>query len=129
MEVLDRNESMKLLATQRFGRAVFNLDGLPVALPVNFVLVDGDVFFASSAGSKLDKAVKRAVMSLETDWVDPTCQTGWSVLVTGRAKHVTDSTTRQHVLAQLSDWAPGSQRHIVRVPSTYVSGRRLSRKT
>jgi nitroimidazol reductase NimA-like FMN-containing flavoprotein (pyridoxamine 5'-phosphate oxidase superfamily) len=102
------------------------MHGIPVALPVNVALYDGDLVFTTDTGSKLDAAVEGNVVSVEADGVDRLYHTGWSVLVTGVAEVLTDPDDIERVQRlPLQAWAPGPHRFLVRVPSTIVSGRRL----
>ena len=124
---LSRQECLDLLAHVGIGRVVLNLSDIPVAFPVNVALLDEDVVFATDKGSKLDAALHRNVVSLEADGVDRLYHTGWSVLVTGVAELLTDPHEVERVnRLPLQAWAPGPHLFVVRVPSTIVSGRRLT---
>jgi len=82
LQVIPRDEALRLLASAPVGRVVFTLRALPAVLPVNFVL-DGDaVVFRTAPGSKLTAAVRNAVVAFQVDQIDPQTQTGWSVVVT-----------------------------------------------
>jgi nitroimidazol reductase NimA-like FMN-containing flavoprotein (pyridoxamine 5'-phosphate oxidase superfamily) len=109
------------------GRVVLSVECIPVALPVNMALFEGDVVFATNEGAKLDAAVHGNVVSVEVDDFDRMYHTGWSVLVTGVAELITDprDIERIHRLP-LQPWAPGSDHYFVRVPSTMVTGRRIA---
>jgi uncharacterized protein len=126
MEVLSRETSLRLLATVPVGRVVVSEHALPVAFPVNFALLDGDVVFRTSTGSKLGAAVHKAVLAFEADNIDPDLCTGWSVLVQGWASLLTrpDELLRAEALG-LHSWAPGTVGHFVRIHSEMVTGRRL----
>lgn len=123
---LNRAECLDLLDHGRIGRVVLSVNCIPVALPVNVCVVDGDVVFATDAGSKLDAAGQGAVVSVEFDDIDPIYHTGWSVLVTGVAEVLADpgDVARARQLP-IAPWAPGPHLFFVRVPSTIVSGRRI----
>jgi nitroimidazol reductase NimA-like FMN-containing flavoprotein (pyridoxamine 5'-phosphate oxidase superfamily) len=127
MEALSRSESLGLLSSQTICRVVFSSEGLPMAFPVNTIVKEADVFFCSAPGSKLDKAIAHSVMTIEADHWNQLSHTGWSVLVTGRSEMVTDNALSSAVRRELEAWAPGPHDQVVRVPSTYVSGRRLTR--
>ena len=126
MEVLSREASIRLLASVPVGRVVVSEHALPVAFPVNFALLDGDVVFRTSTGSKLGAAVHKAVLAFEADCIDPDLCTEWSVLVQGWASLVTrpDDLIRVEALC-LHSWAPTTRGHFVRIHSEMVSGRRL----
>ena len=105
---------------------VLNVRCVPVAVPVNVSVLDGDVVFATDKGSKLDAAVQGRVVSVEVDDIDRLYHTGWSVLVTGVAQLLTDPEDIEGVRRlPLQPWAPGPHIFLVRVPSTVVSGRRI----
>jgi uncharacterized protein len=87
---LTRDECFGLLAGQRLGRVVLVDDRGPLALPVNFVLDQRTVLFRTDEGTKLDVAVCRGRVAFQIDGVDQATRTGWSVLVRGEAKQVTD---------------------------------------
>ena len=122
LEVLRREECLELLASASVGRVVFTDGGLPVILPVTFV-IDGDVIaFRTRAGSRLAKKTSGAVVAFEVDDTEPALQAGWSVCVCGRA---TSGPIPQDLAARLVAWAPGSRDEVIRIPLTVVSGRRI----
>ena len=126
MEVLSREASLRLLEGVPVGRVVVSEHALPVAFPVNFALLDGDIVFRSTTGSKLGAAVHKAVLAFQADRIDPDLCSGWSVLVQGWASLMTrpDDLARAEALG-LHSWAPSASGHFVRVHSEMVSGRRL----
>lgn len=123
---LDREECLELLGRATIGRVVLSVDCIPVAVPVNVSLVDGDAVFATNVGSKLDAAIGGQVVSVEADDVDGLYHLGWSVLLTGIAQVITDPETISRMKYSPRAWAPGSHPFLVRVPSTLISGRRLT---
>ena len=123
---LGRAECLELLGRATIGRVVLSVDCIPVAIPVNLALVDGAAVFATDVGSKLDAAIRGQVVSVEADDVDGLYHTGWSVLLTGVAQVITDAETIKPTMCSLQAWAPGPHRFLVRVPSTLLSGRRLT---
>ncbi len=124
---LDRAECLELLKRPGIGRVVLSVRCLPVALPVNFCVLDEDVVFATDEGSKLDTAIRRKVVSVEVDDIDRFYHTGWSVLVTGVAELLTDPQDLERARhVPLQPWAPGPHQFLVRVPSSVVSGRRIA---
>ncbi len=126
---LGREECLELLGHAGIGRVVLSVRCIPVALPVNVAVLDGDVVFATNQGAKLDAAVGGTVVSVEVDGTDRLYHTGWSVLVTGVAELLTDPHDLELVRQlPLQPWAPGSHPFWVRVPSTVVSGRRIVRE-
>lgn len=109
------------------GRVVLSVHAIPVALPVNVAVLDGNVVFATDEGSKLDAAVRGNVVSVEADGVDTLYHTGWSVIVTGVAELLTNPRDIEEASRlPLRAWEPGPHRFLVRVPSTVVFGRRIA---
>ena len=112
LQVIPRDEALRLVASVPVGRVVFTLRALPAVLPVNFVL-DGDaIVFRTAPGSKLTAAVRNAVVAFQVDQIDPQTQTGWSVLVTGRAGEIHDPAEIARLRARLKPWAPGEREHL-----------------
>ena len=94
---------------------------------MNFRLVAEEVLFRTSVGTKLDAATCNRVVAFEADGLDALSHTGWSVVVTGLAREVTDE-------AELADldpstiprWTPVDSARVVAISTEMVTGRRLS---
>lgn len=125
LEVLDRRECMRLLGTQAIGRVAITSGALPAVLPVNFRLVHDKIVFRTGHGTKLAAATRNAVVAFEVDHVDRVWHDGWSVVVTGVARQVTDPDE----LAEMADaliprWVAGESETVV-ISADIVSGRRI----
>ena len=126
LEVLTRGECLRLLAHSRVGRVVVTDRALPAAFPVNFALLDEDVVFMTTTGSKLEAAQGEEVMAFEVDDIDPLRHGGWSVLVQGLASVISDPDDLAQARAlRLEPWAPDGRFQFVRIRTELVSGRRL----
>jgi len=123
---LDRDECLELLRTARIGRVVLSVGCLPVALPVGLAVRGDDVVFSAVAGSTTDASIAGEVVSVEVDEIDPVCHTGWSVLVTGVARLVTDEVESASVARVLRPGAPGPHPPLIKVQSTLISGWKLA---
>lgn len=126
LHVLARDECIALLQTVPVGRVALCVNALPVVVPVNFA-VDGERLVIRTAhGTKLDAAMRNEVVAFEVDDVDPLYHSGWSVLVTGVARAVTDpeEIVRLERLP-LRPWAPEQCDAFVVIPFDLVTGRRL----
>jgi hypothetical protein len=78
-------------------------------------------------GTKLDAATNHAVVAFEVDDVDPTAHAGWSVVVRGVAREVTDPIELADAQRDpLARWAPGPDHRIVAISTEIVSGRRIA---
>ncbi|MCU1449692.1 MAG: pyridoxamine 5-phosphate oxidase-related FMN-binding protein [Acidimicrobiales bacterium] len=126
LESLSSEECQNLLALGTIGRVGISVGALPVVLPVNYALLDGDVVIRTGAGTKLDAALNHAVVAFEIDQVDPMYHQGWSVMVQGRAREMAEPHELERARAlPLRPWAPGSRDRFVRISAERVTGRRL----
>src|SRR5205823_6700484 len=85
LQMLSPGECERLLAQTTVGRVGISIGALPVVLPVNYAMLDGDVVVRTSPGTKLDAALAGSVVAFEVDQVDPIYHEGSSVLPQGRA--------------------------------------------
>ena len=127
MESLDAAECRRLLASVPIGRIVFTDQAMPAVQPVNFLVHEGAVIFRTGEGSKLAAAARDAVVAFEADDIDREYHRGWSVVVVGHAREVTDPPLRQRLSElPLRPWAPGAREHVIRIPIDVISGRRIA---
>jgi nitroimidazol reductase NimA-like FMN-containing flavoprotein (pyridoxamine 5'-phosphate oxidase superfamily) len=125
LEVLDRETSLRLLATATLGRIGVTNRALPTILPVNFRFDGQRILVRTSVGTKLQAAAAGAVVAFEVDDFDPLYHSGWSVVVTGPAEEVSDpDELAQAQRAQLPHWVPADG-HIIAIDPAIVSGRRI----
>ena len=125
LEVLTRAACLRLLATATLGRIGVTDGALPTILPVNF-LFDGDrILVRTGVGTKLHAAAAGAVVAFEVDDFDPLYHSGWSVVVTGPARELTDPDELARVRrAHLPRWSPADG-HVIAIDPAIVSGRRI----
>jgi hypothetical protein len=121
------NECLQLLASTTVGRVALTSKALPVILPVNYAM-DGDtVVIRTRPGSLLATSRERGVVvAFEVDELDRQTCSGWSVLVTGTLREITDvgELARAEQLP-LAPWIGGDRRHFVRITPGLLSGRRI----
>jgi nitroimidazol reductase NimA-like FMN-containing flavoprotein (pyridoxamine 5'-phosphate oxidase superfamily) len=128
LQVIDRDECLRLLATDEIGRLAFVAGTTPIVVPVNYALDGETVVFRSDAGTKLDHG-PRARASFEVDCFDRERRTGWSVVVTGRLEEIThyDAATYDRVRRLAVDpWAGGNKAHWMRLIPDRMTGRRVT---
>jgi nitroimidazol reductase NimA-like FMN-containing flavoprotein (pyridoxamine 5'-phosphate oxidase superfamily) len=126
LEVLMEEQCLSLLAGSVLGRIAVTVGAVPAIFPVNFRLLDGQIVFRTSDGTKLHHSAENAVVAFEVDDVDPVTHEGWSVLVVGVARELKDRAMADAVLGQLPrPWAPGEREHVIAVLPEFVSGRRI----
>jgi nitroimidazol reductase NimA-like FMN-containing flavoprotein (pyridoxamine 5'-phosphate oxidase superfamily) len=130
LEEMAEEECLELLAAQSVGRVATVSNGQPLIFPVNYVLEGRTVAFRTDPGTKLDAATLGKV-AFEIDSVEPERREGWSVLVQGVGREITDAWDNwsQRVTARhLEPWAAGAKEHWVAVATPVFSGRRIRRQ-
>jgi nitroimidazol reductase NimA-like FMN-containing flavoprotein (pyridoxamine 5'-phosphate oxidase superfamily) len=126
LEVLGRDACLRLLATATLGRVGISSGALPSVLPVNFRFDGRQILIRTGVGTKLDAAVDNAVVAFEVDEIDPVEHTGWSVMVTGVARELTDpGELAAAQVPPLARWAPGGEDRVIAISTELVSGRRI----
>ena len=129
VEDLEPEVCWRLLARRPVGRVGFNIDRIPVVLPVNHFVDGASIVFRTGRSTLLETLRHGARVCFELDEVDALVETGWSVLVKGRAAEVTDPVELDDVTRlPLHPWAPGAKDHWIRIVPTEVTGRSISRR-
>jgi nitroimidazol reductase NimA-like FMN-containing flavoprotein (pyridoxamine 5'-phosphate oxidase superfamily) len=126
LSVLPLGECRRLITTADIGRVIVSMNALPAALPVTYRVVGDDIVFRIAPGTKLIAAVNNSVVGFEIDEIDSKARAGWSVLVVGISKVVTDPdeiTALQR--ADIQSWLPTDLPQFVKIPIEHISGRRL----
>ncbi|MFD5328384.1 pyridoxamine 5'-phosphate oxidase family protein [Streptomyces sp. NPDC127092] len=106
---LDRFEALRLLGTVSLGRIVFTQQALPAVRPVNHLMDGEDIIVRLHDGATLASLVAPAdatgvVVAYEADAIDPETHIGWSVVVTGFARRVTDERELADFASRLRPW-------------------------
>ncbi len=129
---LDRltiEECRAMAAPGGVGRFVYADEQGPVAVPVNFGVLDGDILFRTDSNAIIRAVASANEVSFEVDHLDEALSEGWSVLLSGRATVITDADEmdRARTLG-IAPWAGGERPTYVRLVPRHVSGRRIRRK-
>ncbi|WP_433726750.1 pyridoxamine 5'-phosphate oxidase family protein [Nocardia sp. CA-129566] len=126
---LDRNTALSLLATVQLGRVVFSRNALPAIRPVNHLVEpDGRIIVRTRVASRLTLAVRAnsdVVVAYQADDIDPQLRTGWSVVVTGLARTVTDPVRIARYERLLHSWVDRVMDAVIEIEPSIVSGIRL----
>lgn len=126
LSVLSTEESLTLLASVPVGRVVFSERALPAIRPVNHLVDDGNVIIRTDLGTALGSAAGRGtVVAYEADTIDVETRTGWTVVVTGMARMVTDPQDLARYLDLLHPWVDGERTCVIRIPPDLVTGYEL----
>jgi nitroimidazol reductase NimA-like FMN-containing flavoprotein (pyridoxamine 5'-phosphate oxidase superfamily) len=128
LEIIEGSECLRLLSGEEVGRLGVVVGGRPEIFPVNYAL-DGDcVIFRTDAGTKLAAAIQDPVV-FEVDRLDRATRSAWSVIIHGRADHVTPygSPALRDRTAHLAlyPWTGASKAHLLRIVPTTMTGRRI----
>lgn len=111
------------LAVGGVGRIVFSSSRGPVALPVNYEFTENQIVF-STDDAKATTLGSGETVGFEIDRVDEALSEGWSVLVTGRCRHVEDPDEVQRLSSlDLESWAGGDRHALLAVSPEEVTGR------
>ncbi|MGY4103081.1 pyridoxamine 5'-phosphate oxidase family protein [Nocardia sp. R16R-3T] len=129
MVELDRATALDLIATVPIGRVVFSRNALPAIRPVNHLVeTDGRIIVRTRLASKLTSAVRAnsdVVVAYQADEIDPLRRTGWSVVVTGLARPVTDPERIARYEQLLQPWVDRLSDTVIEIEPSIVSGIRL----
>ena len=102
---LSSRETHELLNQQRFGRLGCSLDGEPYVVPVNYLMVEENIYIHSLAGHKINilRANPRACLQVD----DIRDEFNWrSVIATGAYEELTDPEERERMLNRLLQRQP-----------------------
>jgi nitroimidazol reductase NimA-like FMN-containing flavoprotein (pyridoxamine 5'-phosphate oxidase superfamily) len=118
------DECWELLDARMVGRLAWQEDAGPAIVPVNYVVGDGYVYFRTKPESSIGRNAIREQISFQVDDVDDFNQSGWSVLVRGRAEEAPHEECPEGWDAP-SNWPEQDRPLLIRIVPAEVTGRRL----
>lgn len=133
---LPRAEAMELLASVPFGRVVFTARALPAVRPVNHIVEDGEIVLRTRSLAAISTALTESsggaigqppelVVAYEADLLDPVERLGWSVVVTGVARTVTDPDRLGRIAELLHPWVDSAMDAAVAITPEIVTAYRF----
>lgn len=125
---LTSTEAVRLLASITYGRVVFTLDALPAIRPVNHLLDEGRIIIRTRLTASISAAVRSTdgvVVAYEADSIDPQTRTGWSVVVTGHARTITDPDQVSRYEQLLHPWVNHADT-VVAIEPAIIAGFRIN---
>ncbi len=126
LDKLSAAECRDYLAAGGVGRFVFLDARGPVAVPVNYRMLGGDIVFRTGAHTSLAEGAQHQPVSFEVDHLDDALSEGWSVLVSGAASLVTEPAELTELRSLgVAPWAGGDREVYVRMAARDISGRRI----
>ncbi|ORW52418.1 pyridoxamine 5'-phosphate oxidase [Mycobacterium parmense] len=124
---LARDEAMRLLASVSYGRVVFDFRSLPAIRPVNHLVDDSRVILRTRLTTAVSNATRLnagIVVAYEADSIDPETRSGWSVVVTGHARTLTDTDEVTRYEQLLRPWINHADT-VVAIEPQFVTGLRI----
>ncbi|MEU0938547.1 pyridoxamine 5'-phosphate oxidase family protein [Embleya sp. NPDC005971] len=127
--LLDRRETLELMAGAQVGRVVVSEDALPAVHLVAFAFDGESVVFRAPADSTLAKAALNAVVAFQADHIDPTTHTGWTGTITGHASRVHAPASVARLEHLLSEAGAEENQAWFSITSEFVTGRLMQQTT
>ena len=122
---LDPAEAWDLLREVEYGRVVFTLGALPAVRPVNHLIDGGDIVIRTRLTASVSEAVgphSMTVVAYQADQIDARAQLGWSVVVTGYARTVTDPAEVARLEGLLEPWVTMAMDTVIRIHPEIITG-------
>lgn len=119
-------ECWELLPRSSVGRVAIAIMNKPDIFPVNYRVDGGSLVMRTAPGIKLAGATLGRGVAFEVDELDQVTQTGWSIVVKGRAVELEtlDDLLEADDL-NIEPWASGTKSRYVRLIPDDISGRRI----
>jgi transcriptional regulator with XRE-family HTH domain len=127
LEDLAPDQCQVYIAAGGVGRFLYDDDTRgPVAVPVNYKMDGNDVIFRTGSTQLAAEATSHKNVSFDVDHLDDALGEGWSVLLSGTASVITDSSelAKAHALG-IEPWAGGDRDTYIRLVPKQVTGRRI----
>ncbi len=97
-----------------------------MAVPVNYRMDGDDVIFRTGSQTSAASGLSEAAVSFDVDHLDDAQSEGWSVLLTGTARLITDPAELHRVSALgVQPWAGGDRDDWVRLRPQQITGRSI----
>ncbi|WP_199850389.1 pyridoxamine 5'-phosphate oxidase family protein [Streptomyces sp. CMB-StM0423] len=124
---LGPDECRRLLSASGVGRVAVSTPQGPAVVPVNYEVVDESIAYRTVPDSAPAAAVGSEV-AFEVDHLDEDMGQGWSVLVVGPARVVTDPGAVRRLAegAHSAPWAGGEREMWVSIRPRRITGRRVT---
>ncbi|MBO0774261.1 MAG: pyridoxamine 5'-phosphate oxidase family protein [Actinobacteria bacterium] len=126
LDSLTAAECRSFLGSGGVGRFLFSEPRGPVAAPVNFRMLGDDIVFRTDPGTSLAEGAAQERVSFEVDHLDEALGEGWSVMVSGHARVLSDPGELAEAQALgVAPWAGGNRDVYIRLTPVVMTGRRI----
>jgi hypothetical protein len=124
LEQLSRTRALDLLSSVNLGRLVFTHQALPAIRPVNHLVECESIIVRATAGAAIISAANRhgVVVAYEADSIDSENHLGWSVIVVGTARRLTDEAAAARYRRLLEPWISGVVDDVITISADLVTG-------
>jgi Pyridoxamine 5'-phosphate oxidase len=125
---LSREECLLLLGEVPLGRVVFTQRALPAISPANHLVEADQIIVRASLGSAVSSQPSHdggTIVAYQADLIDAAERLGWSIVVIGRAGHVTERADVDRYRRALQSWLTTESDDIIAIRADMVSGFRL----
>ena len=122
---MSRDDCLERLRSTTMGRIAWTAGGVQQILPVSYVMHAGSVVFRTSPYGALAGLQRRTHVAFEIDQIDAVAETGWSVVVHGRAEAVVlpQELVMLSARSDIVPWASGSRNLFISIEPQAISGR------
>jgi hypothetical protein len=127
LQVLTVRECLEHLRSRDLGRLAFQVDGDVEILPINYAIDGRVVVFRTASLTRLQRSL-RARVTFEVDSWDLVAEVGWSVVLKGVARDVTDGTDPFSIALRrggVVPLAPGKREQWIAIYPSAITGRRF----
>jgi len=121
-------ECLELLSATTVGRVAFVNDEGVQLIPLNFALIDHEIYFRTDPDSILHELAEgHDDVAFEIDHHGEVSPVGWNVTVKGSTERVTDPDLNAQVMksARLRPWVGGTRAAVIHLTRRSVDGRRV----
>jgi nitroimidazol reductase NimA-like FMN-containing flavoprotein (pyridoxamine 5'-phosphate oxidase superfamily) len=127
LQQLTRSTALALLASVPMGRLVFTHQALPAVRPVNHLVEGESIIVRATSGAAITTAARRdgVVVAYEADHIDADTQLGWSVIVVGTARLMTDEHAVARYRTRLRPWITWPADDVILISAELVTGYRM----
>ena len=122
---LSEDRCKELLASHTSGRVAWQASDGPLILPVTYGFYNGMVAFRTAPYGVLAELTRPTNVAFEIDEIDHAAGHGWSVLVRGRAKAVTQNFDLVTLwkMDNILPWASGTRNLFIAIEPRSITGR------
>jgi hypothetical protein len=127
LEELTRTRALALLSSVPIGRLVFTHQALPAIRPVNHLVEGESIIVRATAGAAVTAAAAHdgVVVAYEADVIDAERRVGWSVIIVGTARLMTDDLAAERYRRRLHPWLAGPMDDVITISADVVTGYRM----